>query len=250
MQGKVVLVTGAASGIGRVSAIRFAEEGAKVCCSDINETGTDATVATIREAKGEAFCHRCDVSKADEVQKTVDEVVQRYGRLDCAFNNAGIEGALCPLADCPPEVWDRAINVNLVGTFNCMKFEIRAMLRHGGGSIVNNSSILGLVGFANASAYVAAKHGILGLTKTAAIEYGTQNVRINAVCPGFIETPMLERGGITTSPETRKAISELHAMKRLGRSEEVAEAVLWLFSNAASFVTGVALPVDGGYLTQ
>ena len=250
LHNKSIIVTGAASGIGRETAIAIAREGGKVACSDVNETGTDMTVDMIKEFKGQAFCHRADVSKAEEVSVLVDETVQRFGRLDGAFNNAGIEGVQCPLADCPPETWDRAIGVNLVGTFNCMKYEIRAMLRTKGGSIVNNSSILGYVGFPNASAYVAAKHGVLGLTKTGALDYATQGIRVNAVCPGFIETPMLERGGITTNPELRQMVVNLHPMKRMGTANEIAESVIWLLSDTSSFVTGVAIPVDGGYLSQ
>lgn len=250
LKDKVVIVTGAGSGIGRASSICFAEEGAKVVVSDISIRGGEETVEMIKNSGWEGTFVKCDVTAIGEVKDLVDQTVRTYGRLDCAFNNAGIEGVNAPVADYPDEVWDKAIGVNLIGVYHCMKYEISAMLKTGGGSIVNNSSILGMVGFANASAYVAAKHGVLGLTKTAAIEYATQGIRVNAVCPGFIETPMLERGGITTQPALRKFVTDLHPMKRLGKPEEIAESVIWLFTDAASFVTGIALLIDGGYVSQ
>lgn len=250
LEGKVIAVTGAGSGIGRAASLCFAEEGAKVVVSDISVPDGELTVKMIRDAGWEAVFVKCDVSDIADARNMVDKAVETYGRLDCAFNNAGIEGVNAPVADYPDEIWDKAIGVNLIGVYHCMKYEISAMLKTGGGSIVNNSSILGTVGFANASAYVAAKHGVLGLTKTAAIEYATKGIRVNAVCPGFIETPMLERGGITTQPALKKFITDLHPMKRLGRPEEIAESVIWLFTDAASFVTGIALLIDGGYVSQ
>ncbi len=248
--GKVIIVTGAASGIGRASALCFAEEGAKVVVADVAVQGGQQTVKMIADTGSEALFVKCDVSNIAEVKSMVERTVETYGKLNCAFNNAGIEGVNAPLADYPDEIWDKAIGINLIGVYHCMKHEIPAMLKSGGGSIVNNSSILGVVGFANASAYVAAKHGVLGLTKTAAIEYATQGIRVNAVCPGFIETPMLERGGITSNPELRKFVTDLHPMKRMGKPEEIAESVIWLFSDAASFVTGTSLFIDGGYVSQ
>jgi NAD(P)-dependent dehydrogenase (short-subunit alcohol dehydrogenase family) len=250
LEGKVVIVTGGGSGIGRASALCFADEGAKVVVGDVSVQGGEETVRMISASGGDALFVKCDVSVIADAKEMVQKTVEWYGKLDCAFNNAGIEGINAPVADYPDEVWDKAIGVNLIGVYHCMKHEIPAMLKSGGGSIVNNSSILGMVGFANASAYVAAKHGVLGLTKTAAIEYATKGIRINAVCPGFIETPMLERGGITTNPEIRKMITDLHPMKRMGKPEEVAESVIWLFSDAASFVTGSAIFIDGGYVSQ
>ena len=250
MQDKVIIVTGAASGIGRAASLCFAEEGAKVVVADISVKGGEETVESIKDTGAEAMFVRCDVSNIVDVRAMVEGTVRAYGRLNCAFNNAGIEGVNAPVADYPDEIWDKAIGVNLIGVYHCMKYEIQAMLKSGGGSIVNNSSILGAVGFANASAYVAAKHGVLGLTKTAALEYATQGIRVNAVCPGFIETPMLERGGITTNPELRKLVTDLHPMKRMGKPEEIAESVIWLFSDAASFVTGTSLFIDGGYVSQ
>lgn len=204
----------------------------------------------IKSAGGDATFVKCDVSVVGDAKNMVERAVEKYGKLDCAFNNAGIEGVNAPVADYPDEIWDKAIGVNLIGVYHCMKYEIEQMLKTGGGSIVNNASILGLVGFAQASAYVAAKHGVLGLTKTAAIEYATKGIRVNAVCPGFITTPMLERGGITTNPELMKFVTDLHPMKRMGKPEEIAESVIWLFTEASSFVTGISLLVDGGYTAQ
>jgi NAD(P)-dependent dehydrogenase (short-subunit alcohol dehydrogenase family) len=178
-------------------------------------------------------------------------VIKRtYGRLDCACNNAGIEGVPALTADYPEDVWRRVIDVNLTSVWLCMKHEIPSMQEQHGGAIVNMASILGQVGFASASAYVAAKHGVIGMTKTAAVEYAAQDIRINAVCPGFISTPMLERGGIEAGSAGLEMIKNLHPAKRLGTPEEIAEAVLWLCSDAASFVTGAALLVDGGYVAQ
>ena len=250
LKGRIIIVTGGGSGIGRAAAYCFCRDGAQVVVADIDTQGGEETVRKIKEGGGDAIFVRCDVSKAQEVKAMVDRCVETFGGLNCAFNNAGIEGIQAPTAEYSEEVWDKAIHINLIGVYLCMKYEIPVMLKSGGGSIVNMSSILGLVGFAGASAYVAAKHGVIGLTKTAAIEYATKGIRVNAVCPGFILTPMLERGGITTSPEMMKYVSDLHPMKRLGRPEEVAESVIWLFTDAASFVTGTALMVDGGYVSQ
>lgn len=250
LKDKVIIVTGGGSGIGRASSLCFAEEGAKVVIGDIDVKGGEETARMIRSAGGDAIFVRCDVSNIQDAKNMVERTVEEYGRLDCAFNNAGIEGVNAPVAEYPDEIWDKAIGVNLIGVYHCMKYEIEQMLKNGGGSIVNNSSILGLVGFAQASAYVAAKHGVLGLTKTAAIEYATKGIRVNAVCPGFITTPMLERGGIMTNPELMKFVTDLHPMKRMGKPEEIAESVIWLFTEASSFVTGISLLVDGGYLAQ
>jgi NAD(P)-dependent dehydrogenase (short-subunit alcohol dehydrogenase family) len=250
LKGRIIIVTGGGSGIGRAAAYCFCRDGAQVVVADINAESGEETVRKIREGGGDAIFAKCDVSNAQEVRAMVDKCVDTFGGLNCAFNNAGIEGIQAPTAEYSEEVWDKAIHVNLIGVYLCMKYEIPVMLKSGGGSIVNMSSILGLVGFAGASAYVAAKHGVVGLTKTAAIEYATKGIRVNAVCPGFIATPMLERGGITTNPELMKYVSDLHPMKRLGRPEEVAESVIWLFTDAASFVTGTILRVDGGYVSQ
>ena len=247
---KVALVTGGGSGIGRAACLAFAKAGAAVMVSDVEAAHGLETVRLVEQAGGRALFVRADVSVASEVEAMVAATVAGFGRLDCAFNNAGIAGAHATVADYDDAAWERVIAVNLVGVRLCMKHELRQMLKQGSGAIVNNASILGTVGFADASAYVAAKHGVLGLTKTAALEYGTSGIRINAVCPGFIATPMLDDAGITTDPAVREMIANLHAMKRLGRSEEVADATVWLCGPEASFITGHPLLIDGGYVAR
>jgi NAD(P)-dependent dehydrogenase (short-subunit alcohol dehydrogenase family) len=246
---KVALVTGAASGIGRQSALAFAREGAAVAVVDVTEAAGDETVAMIAKAGGTAKFFRCDVSKAAEVEKLVKDVVAAFGRLDFAHNNAGIEGVQGKTADCTEENWDRTIAINLKGVFLCMKYEIPQMLKQGGGAIVNTASVAGLVAFPGVPAYNASKGGVVQLTRTAAVEYARQNLRVNAVCPGIIKTPMIERatGG---SPEAEAAYAAGEPVGRLGRPEEVATAVVWLCSDEASFVTGVPFPVDGGWVAQ
>lgn len=247
LEGKVGIVTGAGSGIGRACVVAMARQGAKVVVSDLNVAGGEETVSEVRGGGGEAIFVRCDVSKRADVEALVGATIKAYGRLDCACNNAGIGGEAAHTGDYPEDSWARVIGVNLTGVWLCMRHEIGAMLAVGGGSIVNMASILGTVGFAGAPAYVAAKHGVLGLTKTAAIEYATRGIRVNAVCPGFIETPLLEQAGIIKGSEQYEAIAALHPMKRLGTPEEVAAMVVWLFSAASSFVTGTSMLVDGGY---
>lgn len=245
---KVAIVTGAASGIGRAIALAYAEAGARVVVSDTDTAGGEETVALVRKAGGNAFFARADVSVAEDCSKLVERTVDTYGRLDIACNNAGIGGELAPTADYPLEAWNRVIAVNLSGVFHCMRAQIPAMLKCGGGAIVNIASILGAVGFANAPAYTAAKHGVLGLTKAAAQEYGVQGVRINAVGPAFIHTPMIER--LESDPATLAGLIAMHPIGRLGRPEEVAALVTWLSSPAASFATGTYYPIDGGYLAR
>ena len=247
---KVVLVTGAASGIGRAAAIAFAHHGGKVVAVDRDSDGNAETVRLIKIGGGEAIGLAVDVSDEKAVEQMVADTARRYGRLDVACNNAGIEGKMLLTADYPIEEWDRVMGVNLRGVFLCMKYEIPQMLAAGGGAIVNVASILGVVGFANASAYTAAKHGVLGLTKVAGIEYASKGIRVNAICPAFIETPMLDRAGITSDEGMRQAVTQLHPIGRMGKSEEVAEAILWLASPKASFVTGTSLLVDGAYVAQ
>jgi NAD(P)-dependent dehydrogenase (short-subunit alcohol dehydrogenase family) len=248
LSGKVAIVTGGSSGIGLATAQAFAAAGTKVVVTDLQD-GTQA-VEDIKKAGGDAIFTRADVSKSPDVQALVKTTVDTYGRLDFAVNNAGIGGTSATTGDYTEQDWRRVIDINLTGVWICMKYELEQMLKQGGGAIVNMASILGWVGFASAPAYVAAKHGVLGLTKTAAVEYATQNVRINAVCPAFIYTPLLESAGMTEGTDAYNAIAALHPMKRMGKPEEVADLVLWLCSDGASFVTGSAYLVDGGYVAQ
>lgn len=244
---KSILITGAASGIGRETAIAFAGRGASVCISDVDKDGLNETEEIIQNSGGKVFAISSDVSKEADVKKLVEATIKKFGKLDGACNNAGVGGELNTTADYTVEEWDRVININLRGQWLCMKYQIPEMLKREGGAIVNVASILGKVGFANAPAYVAAKHGLIGLTKTAAIEYSSKGIRVNAVAPGFIETPMLERAGLTTDLEMKEQIIKLHPIGRLGKSREVADAIVWLTSAEASFVTGHTLLVDGGY---
>jgi NAD(P)-dependent dehydrogenase (short-subunit alcohol dehydrogenase family) len=249
LEGRVAIVTGGAAGIGRATALAFARDGAKVVVSDVNAGGGEETARLVRESGGEGIFVAADVSKTEDVERFVAAAVSEFGRIDCAFNNAGVEGENAPTADCSEENWHRVLSINLRGIFLCMKHEIPQMLGQGGGVIVNMSSVAGLVGFSGLPAYVASKHGVIGLTKTAALEYATQGVRINAVCPGVIWTEMIERitGG---DPALESQFTEMEPVKRMGRPEEIAEAVLWLCSDAASFVTGHAMVIDGGIVAQ
>ena len=245
---KTVIVTGAASGIGEAAALLYAAHGAKVVVSDINEKKGNEVVEKIKKEAGEAIFVKTDVSDPEQCKALVDKTVQAFGSVDICFNNAGISGESNPVADMSIEGWNKMIATNLSSVFYCMKYQVAQMLKQRKGAIVNNSSILGSTGFANASAYVAAKHGIIGLTQTAAIEYSKNGIRVNAVGPGFINTPLLTEAGI--DDEAKKGLIQLHPIGRLGESNEVAELVLWLSSDKASFVTGSYYPVDGGYLAQ
>lgn len=247
LENKVAVVTGASSGIGRAIAVQYAAEGASVIVSDINEDGGVQTVARIREKGGKAIFFRADTSKAADNEALVAAAVKEFGGLHIAANNAGIAGPQAPVGEYPIDGWEKVLSVNLSGVFYGMRYQLPAMLKAGGGSIVNIASILGQVGFRNASAYVAAKHGVVGLTQTAALEYGPQKIRVNAVGPGFIMTPLLEKN---LSPEVLTMLAGMHAVGRLGTSEEVSELVTFLSSDKASFVTGGYYPVDGGYLAQ
>ena len=246
---KVALVTGAGSGIGRAAARIFAREGAKVAAADVNRASAEETVGMIREAGGEAFGLQADVSKAAEVETMVDAVVGTYGRLDCTFNNAGIEGVLASTADYTEADWAPVIAVNLTGVWLCMKYEIPRLLETGGGAIVNTSSAAGLLGAPRMPAYVASKHGVIGLTKTAALEYAKSGVRVNAVCPGVIDTSMVGRLK-ERRPRMFEKIVRGEPIGRIGQPEEIAETAVWLCSDAASFVTGHAMSVDGGIVAQ
>lgn len=243
--GKSVLVTGAAGGIGRAAALAFARGGARVTVSDISAAGGEETAAMIIQAGGEAIFVKTDVARPAEVEALIDRIVATYGRLDCAFNNAGIEIEHLPLADTDEEVFDRIMSVNVKGVWLCMKYEIRQMLKQGGGVIANTASVAGLVGAPLQAIYAGSKHAVVGLTKTAAAEYGRAGIRVNAVCPGIIRTPMLERA-LAREPRREKGIKKAHPIGRLGEAEEIANAALWLCSDKASFVTGHAMAVDGG----
>jgi NAD(P)-dependent dehydrogenase (short-subunit alcohol dehydrogenase family) len=242
-------VTGGASGIGRATALTFARESAKLVIADMNEEGGHQIVHLITEQGGEAIFVRTDVSQAVEVQALISQAVATYGRLDCAHNNAGISGGGSALtAEYFEERWHQVIAVNLTGVWLCMKYEIPQMLHQDGGVIVNTASVAGLIGGRGLAAYVASKHGVVGLTKTAALEYAQQGIRVNCVCPGVIQTPMTERG--LSDPERRAHIVASEPMGRVGAPEEIAEAVVWLCSDAASFVTGHTMTVDGGHVAQ
>lgn len=270
-ENKVAVVTGAAAGIGRASALAFAREGAKVVVADLAAAGGEETVRLIREAGGEASYVRADISQAAQAEALVRRTIEVYGKLDCAHNNAGAEGARAASADCTEENWDRIVGVNLKGVWLSMKYEIPEMLRAGGGAIVNTSSIAGLVGIRNFPAYTASKHGVVGLTKSAALEYVRVGIRVNAVCPGLIDTDLIKRAVVgdtaaESQPGWLRTVNELvvgvkesvarsvltykQPSRRMGLPEEVAEAVLWLCSDAASFINGHALVVDGGFVAK
>lgn len=243
---KVAFVTGGGSGIGRAAALAFAREGASVAVADVSEQGNRETARMIEERGGRALAVRCDVTQTGDVKKALDQTVAAFGRLDVAFNNAGVEPKrLAPMADVDEEAWDRIIGIDLRGVFLCMKYEIPLMLAHGGGAIVNTSSGTGVIGIKGNPVYTAAKHGVIGLTRAAALDYASRNIRVNAVCPGYIDTPMMGRFTGGTDEGRARVVSE-EPIGRMGRPEEIADAVLWLCSDAASFVVGHALVIDGG----
>jgi NAD(P)-dependent dehydrogenase (short-subunit alcohol dehydrogenase family) len=256
---KVCLVTGAGSGIGRATALAFSKEGAKVVVTDINLENAEKTVEILRSqtpnsrgvSGSEAIALKVDISKREDVANMIRVTVETFGRLDCAVNSAGIAGTLSlPTHEYPEDAWLQQINVNLTGTWYCVKYEIAQMLEQGGGNIVNVSSAAGLIGQPENVPYAASKHGVVGITKTAAIEYATKNIRINAVCPTAIETPMLMEGRrkLAHNPEAKQAAINFQRMKRMGQPEEVADVILWLCSNQSTFITGHAMAVDGGAL--
>ncbi len=245
LQGKVALVTGAGSGIGRASALAFVREGAKVVVADVVAKGGEETVRLIKESGGEAIFVKTDVSKSAEVKAMVDKAVAIFGRLDCAHNNAGIETFLKLTHELSEEEWDKVMNINLKGVWLCLKYEIPQMLKQGKGAIVNTASVAGLRGRVGRADYVTSKHGVVGLTKVAALDYATSGIRVNAVCPGLVRTALVER--IFANSSQTEAESALRLpIGRLGKPEEIAQAVVWLCSDAASFVTGTAMTVDGG----
>ena len=241
--GKVAFVTGAASGIGRATAIAFAAEGANCAVLDRTEDALSATAKAVKDTGGEVLVIACDVSKPEQVEAAIRRVVETFGRLDIAFNNAGVENKAAPVHEIELAEWDRILDINLRGTFVCMKHELAQMVRQGGGVIVNTSSGAGVRGVAGGASYTASKHAIIGLTKSAALDYAKQNIRVNAILPGNIETPMMDR---FTDGDIQKAI-DLEPVGRLGKPEEIADAVLWMSADLGAFVTGAAIFVDGGW---
>jgi NAD(P)-dependent dehydrogenase (short-subunit alcohol dehydrogenase family) len=242
---KVAFVTGAANGIGRAAALAFADEGASVVVADVSEAENSETARMIEKLGGRSVAVRCDVSRADEVKAALDQAIATFGRIHFAFNNAGIEQPIEPTADLTEEQWNRIVRINLSGVFLCMKYQIPLMLMNGGGAIVNTSSGAGLKGFKGQAAYAAAKHGVVGLTKSAALDYAASKIRINAVCPGIIDTPMMHRFTGGTRENQERVIAQ-EPIARMGTPEEIAAAVIWLCSDAAAFVVGHAMVVDGG----
>jgi len=247
LKNKIALITGAGSGIGEATALLFGGNGACVVLADMDTVGAERVLARLEKEGGKGMVVKTDVSKPAECERLVSETVKRYGRLDIAVNNAGIGGPAAAVGDYPIDGWDQVIAINLSGVFYGMRYQIPAMLKNGGGSIVNIASILGKVGFPMSSAYSSAKHGVVGLTENAALEYATQGIRVNAVGPGFIKTPLLDKN---LTEEQMKGIAAMHPMQRLGTAQEVAELILWLASDKSSFVTGSYYNVDGGYLAN
>lgn len=247
LENKIALVTGGGSGIGKAIALLYASEGAKIVVSDVNETGGNETVSEIKAKGGDAIFVKADTSKPDDSKNVVEQAVKKFGGLHIAVNNAGIGGPLLPVGEYPIAGWDKVISVNLSGVFYGMRYQIPAMLSSGGGSIVNMASILGKVGTKGSPAYVAAKHGVVGLTEAAALEYADKKIRINSIGPGYIVTPLLTK---SLDSAAMKVLEGVHPMGRLGTSEEVAELALFLNSDKASFITGSYYNIDGGYLAQ
>lgn len=246
---QVALVTGAASGMGLAASKAFAASGASVVMVDVNEEAVINAAAELNAAGYSTIGIRCNVANIDEVKAMVDQAVSTFGRIDAAFNNAGVQSPVAETAIADPEDYDFVMDINLRGIWNCMKYELIQMKKQGSGAIVNNSSLGGLVGIAERGIYHASKHGVVGLTKSAGLEYAPQNIRVNAICPGIIETPMVS-GMLESQPEAMAELMKDVPIKRLGRAKEIADAVLWLCSPASTFVIGHALPVDGGYTVR
>jgi len=250
LAGKVAFITGAGGGIGRAAALAFAREGASVVVTDVSDTANQETARMVEEQGGKALAIRCNVAKIEDVKAALDKTAEVFGRLDFAFNNAGIEPKKpAPTAEYDLEEWDRIFEIDLRGVFLCMQHEIPLMLRSGGGAIVNTSSGAGVIGIKGSPAYTAAKHGVIGLTRAAALDYAAQGIRVNAVCPGYIATPMMDRftGG---TPEGRAKVISEEPIGRMGTPEEIADAVVWLCSDSAGFVVGSAMMIDGGQTIQ
>ena len=249
LDGKVSLVTGAASGIGKATAIEMAREGAVLIIADLEEDKCEAVKETINQEGGKAFSLPTDVSDEDSVRKMIETIREKVGRLDIAFNNAGVGGKFIKTDECDLLEWTKVINVNLTGVWLCMKHEIQLMLANGGGNIVNTASVAGLVGMGYAPAYTASKHGVIGLTKNAALEYAKKNIRINAICPGVVETNMTKTAD-TNRPGWLEATAKLEPIGRIAQPKEMASAVIWLCSDGASYVTGHSMVVDGGFVAR
>ena len=247
--GKVALVTGGASGLGRVSAVALAKEGANVVVSDVAASEGEATVQLITAAGGQAVFVKADVTKSGEVEAMIQAAVKAFGRLDFALNNAGIDGVRARTADYPETVWHQVINLNLTGVFLCLKYELAVMVGQGSGVIVNMSSVAGVTGFPGHAAYTASKHGVIGLTKTAALDYAKTGIRVNAICPAYTRTPMLSRM-LEQKPDLEAKLISRVPLRRLGTAEEIAQAAIYLFSDAAAFITGHSLVMDGGIVAE
>jgi len=250
LENQTVFITGGLSGIGLACALAAAKEGANVAIADLKSKDVETSMAEIKKENPTAIFIECDVSVFDQVKATIQKVVATFGTIDIALNNAGIGGEANKVGDMTEQAWLKVISINLNGVFNCMKHELAQMAIQKKGVIVNMSSILGKVGFATSSHYVAAKHGVIGLTQTAALEYAPDGIRINAICPGFIDTPLLAKGGISDHPEVKQLIIDLHPMKRLGKAEEIAKGFVFLASDDSKFITGTSLEIDGGYLAK
>lgn len=246
---RVALVTGAGSGIGKEAALLFAKRGARVAVVDCDDEGGAETVRIIRDSGGQGIFIQADVSQSSQVQQMVAETIRTYGKLDCAFNNAGIEAGLFPLSDYTEEIWNRVLAVNLNGIWLCMKYEIPQMLKTGGGAIVNTASAAGIIAMPNHYGYVASKFGVVGITKVAALEFGVQGVRVNCVCPAIIDTPMTDRFA-TYGLGTKEVFADMTPIKRIGNPQEVAASAVWLCSGEASYITGHSMCIDGGYTAQ
>jgi NAD(P)-dependent dehydrogenase (short-subunit alcohol dehydrogenase family) len=250
MQGKTVFITGGLSGIGHACAMAAAHQGAHIVIADLKNNSAEGVLNDIRKLSNQAVFIPCDVSVNTQVQAAIYETLNLFGGIDVALNNAGIGGESSKVGEMTEQNWLKVIGVNLNGVFNCMRYELVQMAKLNQGIIINMASILGRVGFPNSAHYVAAKHGVIGLTQTAALEYAQQGIRINAICPGFIVTPLLDKAGITDDSDSQNFIESLHPMKRLGTAEEIARAFMFLASEDSSFITGTCLEVDGGYLAQ
>ena len=250
LENKTVFITGGLSGIGKACAIAAASEGANVVVADIKSVAIDETMKDLKAENEKSIFIECDVVSSEQIKNAISTVIQTFGTIDVALNNAGVPCESQRIGDMSEEDWNYNIHVNLTGIFNCMRYELSQMVLQKSGNIINMSSVLGYVGFANAAAYVAAKHGVIGLTKTAALEYASDGIRVNAICPGFINTPMLTKNGINDDDKTKQRIIGLHPLNRFGTAEEIAKGFIFLASDDSSFTTGTSLRIDGGYLAQ